>query len=213
MPASPRTRPELKPLKVSCDGADCEQGLHCFRESKKLAKQYGPHDSGSCQHCGAKLIDWERVKKRDASDTSHTFSALKSEWIRHRYWHIDIDQRATNHAMRKGRAGIRTALDKRIRSAVGTKHSRDGRQTPWAGNILYYAQHATACCCRRCIEYWHGIPVEQALTEEQIEYFKDLCFRYISERMPDLKEAGQYVPPIRKRDKTVPTDESIEVVE
>lgn len=199
MAVPPKTRPELKPLKVSCDQANCDEGLHCFRESKKLAKQYGTHDSGSCQQCGAKLIDWERVKKRDAADTSHTFSALKNEWIRHRYWHIDIDQRARNHATRKGRTGIRTALEKRLRSAVGTKHSRDGRQTPWEGNVIYYAQHATACCCRRCIQYWHGIPESEVLTEEHVAYFKDLCLRYIFERLPDLAEVGKHVPPIRDR--------------
>ncbi len=34
----------------------------------------------------------------------------------------------------------------------------DGRQTPREGNTIFYAQHATASCCRTCIEYWHGIP-------------------------------------------------------
>lgn len=202
-----RTRPELKPLKLSCDHSDCEQGLHCFRESKKRATQ-GKQESGSCQQCGATLVDWERVKKRDGADTAHTFAALKNEWIRHRYWHTEIDQRAKNYAIRKGRSGLRTAVEKRVRSAVGTKHSRDGRQTPWEGNILYYAQHATACCCRRCIQYWHGIPEGDALTEEQIAYFKDLCLRYIFERMPELEEQGKHVPPIRKADEeNEPADE------
>lgn len=201
MASSRRTRPELKPLDVSCDRSNCEEGLHCFRESQKLANLHGKHESGSCQVCGATLIDWERVKKRDSGDVTHTFAALKNEWIRHRYWHLDIDQHAKNHATRKGRAGIRAALDKRIRSSVGVKHSRDGSQTPWDGNIIYYAQHATACCCRRCIQYWHGIAETETLSEDNIAYFKDLCLRYILERMPDLAEAGRYVPPIRRRNR------------
>lgn len=197
MPKPPKIRPPLAPLKLSCDIADCNQGLHCFSESKKKAAQ-AKHESGSCQQCGAKLVDWERVKKRDGADTAHTFSALKNEGIRHLYWHTDIDQYAKNYALRKGQSGLRTAVAKRIRSAVGKKHSRDGIQTPWGGNILYYAQHATACCCRQCIEYWHGIPEDQVLSEEQVAYFSDLCLRYIFERMPELPEKGQHVPPIRR---------------
>lgn len=201
MAKSPRTRPELKPLKVSCDHADCEQGLHCFRESKKLAKKYGQHESGACQHCGTKLVDWERVKNRDPADTAHTFDALKNEWIRHWYWHLDFDPWARNYAIRKGRSGLREAAAKRIRSAVGkAKHPREGQQTGWDKNPLFYAQHATACCCRRCIQYWHGVPEGRPLTEEQVAYFTDLCLRYIFERMPDLAEEGRYVPPIRKED-------------
>jgi hypothetical protein len=202
MAKGPMKRPELKPLKLSCDQSNCEQGLHCFRESKKLAKQYGKKERGSCQACGVTLVDWERVKKRDSKDLAHTVDALKHESIRHHYWHTEIDQRAKNYAVRKGRDGLPHAVEKRLRSAVGTKHSRDGRQTPWTGSILYYAQHATACCCRKCIEYWHGIPQDQTLTDEQIGYFRDLCLHYIDERMPDLERAGRHVPGIPRANKS-----------
>lgn len=195
MASAARTRPKLEPLKLSCTKADCESGLHCFRESKRRAK----HPSGSCQSCGATLVDWERVRKLDLYDVAHTFDSLKKEWIRHHYWHEEIDQRARNYALRKGRLGIVPAAEQRIRKSVGGKSSREGRQTPWAGNILYYAQHATACCCRRCIEYWHGIPKDQQLTDEQVNYFTELCLRYVYERMPDLPEYKQRVPPIRKQ--------------
>ena len=33
----------------------------------------------------------------------------------------------------------------------------DGRQTPWRGHPVFVAQHATATCCRGCLEKWHGI--------------------------------------------------------
>ena len=193
-----RARPELQPLKLSCDNADCGQGLHCFRRSKKLARTCGHHAPGACQQCGEQLVDWERVQKRDGDDLSYTFGALKREYIRHHYWHTEIDQRARNYAIRKGLEGLPTAIEKRLRSSVGVKNSRDGRQTPWDGNIVYYAQHATACCCRRCIEYWHGIAPDAPLTEDQIEYFKQLCLRFVSERMPELKQKGQPVPGIRR---------------
>jgi hypothetical protein len=198
MAEMPHVRPELKPLKLSCDHAECEQGLHCFRESRRRASAE-EREPGSCQQCGARLVDWSRMHKRDRGDTAHTFIALRREWIRHRFWHADIDQRAMNYALRKGRRGLPMAMDSRLRSAIGVKHSRDGQQTPWSGNILYYAQHATASCCRRCLQYWHGIPEDRPLTDDEIEYFVDLGLRYIFERIPDLPDEGQKVARIPRR--------------
>jgi len=40
---------------------------------------------------------------------------------------------------------------------MATKQQREG-----SAEIVHYAQHATAACCRKCIEYWHGIgPVRE----------------------------------------------------
>jgi len=186
-------KPRLAPLPLSCTRTDCEQGLHCFRTTKRKAK----HPPGACKECGAELVDWERVQKRDPTDTGYTMQSLRHEWIRHQFWHAQFDQHAINYALRKGRAGLREAVTRRIRTSVGKRTARDGRQTPWEGNILYYAQHATACCCRRCITYWHGIPESDSLTDAQVEYFSRLCLEYVFERMPDLPETGRRVPPIR----------------
>lgn len=188
------TRPRLEPLKLSCTRADCGNGLHCFRESKRRAA----HPRGSCQKCGiATLVEWSRVSSRKIEDVEHTVQCLQREWIRHHFWHAAFDQRALNYALRKGRGGLRAAIRNRIRKSVGVKHSRDGQQTGWAGNILYYAQHATACCCRKCIECWHGIDPGAVLSDNDVEYFAELCLRYLWARLPDLPENGQHVPPIR----------------
>ena len=34
----------------------------------------------------------------------------------------------------------------------------DGKQTPMRNHPIFVAQHATATCCRGCLEKWHGIP-------------------------------------------------------
>lgn len=31
----------------------------------------------------------------------------------------------------------------------------DGKQTPMKGHPVFIAQHATATCCRQCIQKWH----------------------------------------------------------
>ena len=37
----------------------------------------------------------------------------------------------------------------------------DGKQTPMRGHLVFIAQHATATCCRGCIEKWHKFPKRQ----------------------------------------------------
>jgi hypothetical protein len=190
---------KLEPLKISCDNADCTANLHCFRRSKKLSA----FEQGRCQYCGAQLIDWSRIHKCDINDVENTFQSLKYEWIRHRYWHMDLSQRVINHARRKGRIRLEVAIDKRIRQSVGKPSSQnafDGRQTPFEGHgatVITCGQHAVACCCRKCMEYWHGIPTDLPLTDEQLDYFKKLIMTYVDDRIPDLNPQPVDVPRIR----------------
>lgn len=48
--------------------------------------------------------------------------------------------------------------------------ANDGRQTPWRGHPVFVAQHATACCCRGCLEKWHAIGRGHALTPHECEH-------------------------------------------
>lgn len=43
----------------------------------------------------------------------------------------------------------------------------DGKQTPFENHPVFVAQHATATCCRGCLEKWHHIPRGAELTAEQ----------------------------------------------
>ena len=74
---------------------------------------------------------------------------------------------------------------------------RDSTQTPERKNVIVYAQHAIATCCRRCIEAWHGIDRNQPLTEVEHRFITELIMIYIRKRMPELSEMGKYVPPIQ----------------
>ena len=83
------------------------------------------------------------------------------------------------------------AAQKYIDKAItNPKHPRQGRQTPRetspTANIIHYAQHATASCCRRCLEVWHGIPSDRVLLAEEIFYLTDLVMLYVNARMPEL---------------------------
>ena len=184
-----------RPLDIKCTNSDCGDDLHCFRKTRRMR----PEQVGQCRSCGAELVDWERVRRRDVADAAFTFAALKRELIRHHYWHKTIDEEAELHARRKGRIKLREAVAKHLQKAVGQAEPfRDGWQTPAKGRVVYYAQHALACCCRKCLEYWHGIPKGTELTSEQIDYFTDLVMMFIDERMPGLTEEGEKIPPRRR---------------
>ncbi len=46
----------------------------------------------------------------------------------------------------------------------------DGKQTPMRGHPVFIAQHATATCCRGCLEKWDAIPHGRALSEPEQDY-------------------------------------------
>jgi hypothetical protein len=56
----------------------------------------------------------------------------------------------------------------------------DGRQTPMRGHPIFIAQHATATCCRSCLEKWHRIPRGRPLTEEEIEHVLAVLTRWLT---------------------------------
>jgi hypothetical protein len=55
----------------------------------------------------------------------------------------------------------------------------DGRQTPYRGHPVFVAQHATATCCRTCLERWHGIAAGNELDAAQRAYVVDAICRWI----------------------------------
>ena len=59
----------------------------------------------------------------------------------------------------------------------------DGRQTPYRGHPVFVAQHATATCCRGCLERSHHIPKGRDLSREEIGYVVDVISRWIEREL------------------------------
>ena len=59
----------------------------------------------------------------------------------------------------------------------------DGKQTPMRGYPVFVAQHATATCCRSCLEKWHHIPQNRPLTYEERELVLDIIIRWIEQHL------------------------------
>ena len=56
---------------------------------------------------------------------------------------------------------------------------KDGKQTPTKGHPVFIAQHATACCCRGCLNKWYHIPKDRDLNEKEINFIKALLITWI----------------------------------
>ncbi len=62
----------------------------------------------------------------------------------------------------------------------------DGKQTPMHGHPVFKAMHATACCCRICLNKWYKVPLHRQLTVSEQEKIVDLLMAWI-ERKRDHK--------------------------
>lgn len=59
----------------------------------------------------------------------------------------------------------------------------DGKQTPMRGHPVFIAQHATATCCRECLQKWHKIESNHVLTDDECEYIVDIIMKWIEREM------------------------------
>jgi hypothetical protein len=64
-----------------------------------------------------------------------------------------------------------------------TAPHKDGKQTPYRNHPVFVAQHATATCCRTCLERWHDIPKGRQLTAQEQDYVVDVICRWIEREL------------------------------
>lgn len=89
-----------------------------------------------------------------------------------------------NYVSEKGMTKVREhAIDFISKRLAPANLPNDGRQTPMRGHPVFVAQHATATCCRGCLEKWHRIPKGRDLTWEEQEYVVDVIMEWISREM------------------------------
>jgi len=81
-------------------------------------------------------------------------------------------------------------IEKRLAPA---EPANDGKQTPWRNHPVFVAQHATATCCRGCLEKWHAIAKGKELSKEEKEHVKEAIRGWLSQYESDLtgEEASQ----------------------
>ncbi len=85
-----------------------------------------------------------------------------------------------------GEKGLASVLDHArdivARRLAPAHPAKDGKQTPFRGHPVFIAQHATATCCRGCLEKWHRIPRGRALTATETGQVLDVLGRWLSDQ-------------------------------
>lgn len=69
----------------------------------------------------------------------------------------------------------------------------DGKQTPMRKHPVFVAQHATATCCRSCLEKWHKIPKYKALDSYEIDFIVNLIMAWIDSQIEKSKNPSNRI--------------------
>lgn len=84
----------------------------------------------------------------------------------------------------KGLDKIRSHVCDFIRDRVApAEPANDGKQTPMRGHPVFIAQHATATCCRGCIEKWYKFPQHRELIKTEQEYLVSVIMEWINRQI------------------------------
>ena len=95
-----------------------------------------------------------------------------------------LSEKDAAYARGKGSAVIASHAADFIRERLAPAEPKnDGKQTPMRGHPVFTAQHATATCCRSCLEKWHRIPKGGELTAGEIAFCVSLIMRWIGDQL------------------------------
>ncbi len=80
----------------------------------------------------------------------------------------------------KGMAVMKSHAEAFVRQKLAPANPvNDGKQTPMHGHPVFKAMHATACCCRGCLNKWFKVPLHRELTETEQEKIVNLLMAWI----------------------------------
>ena len=111
------------------------------------------------------------------SDLDELFERLARSTFRRRF-HLRAAER--EYLESKGLDAVMSHGEKFIEERLAPADPpNDGKQTPMRNHPIFVAQHATATCCRGCLEKWHSIPKGHALTSEEKAYVLSVLRRWL----------------------------------
>ena len=103
------------------------------------------------------------------------------------YFTLPIDMR--KYCRKKGLDVIKRHAFDFVRQRLAPSYIKnDGSQTPMHGHPVFIAQHATATCCRDCLQKWHYIPKGRKMTETEIIYVVELIMEWIKRDLEKYKK-------------------------
>ena len=106
-----------------------------------------------------------------------TLASLKKSKFRSKF---KLTEKDRQYIQDKGIDTIRQHAIDFIKTRIAPQNPKnDGKQTPMRGHPVFIAQHATATCCRGCIQKWHGIKKGRALSDQEIQFLVELIMGWI----------------------------------
>lgn len=106
------------------------------------------------------------------------FMALAKSKFRSRF---KLTQKDKDYISQKGLEVIKShAFDFIEKRLAPAEIQNDGKQTPMRGHPVFIAQHATATCCRGCLEKWHKITKGHQLSKDEQNYVVNIIMEWIS---------------------------------
>lgn len=122
-------------------------------------------------------------------ELEEVFARLAGSDFRRR---IHLKEKERVYLARKGMEVVLShAADFIDRRLAPAEPVNDGKQTPWRNHPVFVAQHATATCCRSCLDKWHQIPKGRELTAEEKRYVVEVIARWLA---GESSHAAGYLP-------------------
>lgn len=101
-----------------------------------------------------------------------------------------LDEKDFEYIDKKGMDKIRSHAVDFIASRLAPANiPNDGKQTPMKGHPVFKAQHATACCCRGCLNKWYRVKKNTELSKIQQEKIVGLIMGWIERELKRHKES------------------------
>lgn len=114
-----------------------------------------------------------------------TLASLKKSKFRSKF---KLTEKDRQYIQEKGIDTIRQHAIDFIKTRIAPQNPKnDGKQTPMKGHPVFVTQHATATCCRGCIQKWHGIKKGRSLNDEEMEFIVGLVMRWIKGQIDSEK--------------------------
>jgi hypothetical protein len=125
------------------------------------------------------------------------FAKLATSSFRNQF---HLRQREWDYLQQKGMATVLDHAQAFVQERLAPAYPRnDGKQTPWGNHPVFVAQHATATCCRKCLQKWHGIPNGRSLSDTEQQYILQVIERWLRTELtrsiaelPESSESSEY---------------------
>lgn len=112
------------------------------------------------------------------------FSRLKKSKFRSRF---HLSERDRRYIADKGMETIRRHCEDFVRTRLAPADPpNDGKQTPMRGHPVFVAQHATATCCRGCLEKWWKVPRGVEIPAGRQRGIVDFLMAWIARECPPM---------------------------